>query len=162
MFRKTEDVSSCGYFLFVSLEVYTLIMSTQEMRFKALVSEMICCKLDLSEEREKRLLNFYNHAEFYYEVFCESVYILQTRNNVDSLSLDDFGYTHFNYINTDKLLGYALLTKEDIVNQNDDIILYIELALKRLEARLHSATNVSRTSKKHFDSQKAKLSQTLL
>ena len=137
-------------------------MSTQEMRFKALVSELICCKMDVSKERENRLLNFYNHAEFYYDAFCESVYMLTTRNNVDTISLDDFGYTHFNYINNDNILGYALLTKEDVVSPCDDIITYIELALKRLESRLHGSTTVSRINKKQVDSYKLKFAPSLI
>lgn len=140
----------------MSLEVYTLIMSTEEKWFKALVSELICYKMDLSEERERRLLNFHNQAEFYYDVFCESIYILSTRNDVETLSLDDFGYTQFNYINNDNIFGYALLSKEDIRNSNDDIILYINLALGRLEKRLHCASNVSTFGKKQADARKFK------
>lgn len=133
-------------------------MFTQEMRFKALISELICYKMDLSEEREKRLINFHNNAEFYYDVFCESVHILLTRNTVETVSLDNFGYTHFNYINNDNILGYALLTKDDVVNPSDDIVTYIELALKRLEKRLHGASSVSMLSRKQYDTTRVKLS----
>lgn len=111
-------------------------MSTQEKLFKVLVSELICTKMDLSEERENRLINFYNQAEYYYDTFCEAVYLLMTNDNIETISLDDFGYAHFNHIGDNNLIGHALLSKEDIINPSDDIILYIKLALRRLEARL--------------------------
>lgn len=135
-------------------------MSTQEMRFKVLVSEMICSKMDVSEEREKRLLNFYNNAEFYYDNFCESVYMLMTNNNVNNLSLDDFGYTHFDYIKNNSI-GYALLSKVDITNPSDDIIVYIELALKRLEARLNNTPPVSMLKNKQAEFNKNLISNLL-
>lgn len=116
-------------------------MSKQEMLYKTLVSKLICNKVTSSEEREKRLFTFYNQSEFYYDVFCESVYMLMTRNSVNTIYLDEFGYTHFEFPN-DKIVGYELLSKEDIISYNDDIILYIELALTRLQNQLETLNNI--------------------
>ena len=112
-------------------------MSKQEILFKTLVSNLICSKVASVEEREKRLLTFYSQAELYYDVFCDSVYMLTTNPNVNSLFLDEFGYTHFECSN-DKFFVCELLRKEDIIGCNDDIILYIDLALGRLQYRLET------------------------
>lgn len=117
-----------------------MIMSAEEKWFKALVTELICYKLDLSEEREQRLLGFHNQAEFYYGLFCESIYMLSVKNDIETISLDDFGYTHFNYINHDNIVGYALLSEDDINQPVEDIILYIRMALERLDKRLHGSS----------------------
>ncbi len=118
-------------------------MTAQEKMFKVLVSELICNKIDFSAEREKRLMTFYNHAEYYYEVFCESIHILVTNHDVTSISLDDYGFTRFGYIDNDTIIGYNLLSREDIVDASRDIIFYVELALARLQKRLNISDNVS-------------------
>ncbi len=112
-------------------------MSKQERMFNRLVYEMICYKAKSKDEKEKRLFNFFSQSEFHYDVFCDSVYILMTKNNNNTIFLDEFGHTHFDYIN-DSVFAYELLCSKDIEGYNDDIIKYIDLALFRLENRIKS------------------------
>lgn len=116
-------------------------MSKQELLFKTLVSKLICKKVNSPEEQEKQLFEFYNQADFYYEVFCESIYMLMTRNSVNTIFMDEFGDTHLGYSN-DNIVGYELLCNEDIEDSNDDIIKYIQLALDRLQYRLDTLNNL--------------------
>lgn len=113
-------------------------LTEQELLFNRLVSELITYKNISIEEKQVSLLNFLSQSEFYYDVFCESVYILMTNDSIDTLSIDNTGYSRFDIIvlNDDNFVGFELLTKEDIVSVNDDIIVYIDLALKRLQTRL--------------------------
>lgn len=111
-------------------------MSTQEKLFKTLVSKMICKTRPCSEEREQRLLAFYNQSEFLYDVFCESVYTLVTTNNIGSISLDDFGCTRFDSAGDECGAGQTLLSQKDVMASCDDIIAYVDLALNRLQNRL--------------------------
>lgn len=113
-------------------------LTEQELLFNRLVSELITYKNISNEEKQVSLLNFLSQSEFYYDVFCESVYILMTNDSIDTLSIDNTGYSRFDIIvlNDDNFVGFELLTKEDIVSVNDDIIVYIDLALKRLQTRL--------------------------
>ena len=113
-------------------------MSTQEKLFKTLVSKMICKKMPCSEEREQRLLAFYSQSEFFYDMFCESVYTLVSTNNISVISLDDFGHTQFDSVGENCGVGQALLSQKDVACPSDDIIIYIDLALQRLQNRLEA------------------------
>lgn len=117
-------------------------MSKQEFLFKSLISKLICSKVASAEEREKRLLAFHGQSELYYDVFCDSIYILATNPNANSIFLDEFGYTHFECSNPNVFV-YELLRKEDIISCNDDIILYVDLALGRLQCRLDALNKLS-------------------
>lgn len=112
--------------------------SRQELLFKTLVTDLIRCKDIRMKEKEYRLVNFWNQPEFYYDVFCESIYMLMTDDSVDTLSIDDSGYSRFDIIvlADDFYPGFELLTKEDIRPDVDDLIVYVDIALSRLRNRL--------------------------
>lgn len=120
-------------------------MSTQEKLFTSLVSKLICKKVSFPAEREKQLISFYNLKELHYDNFCESVYILMSTNNISTISLDDFGYTRHDTLADANGIGYELLSKEDISSPYDDVIVYIELGLKRLQERLEVAEDLKKT-----------------
>ena len=113
-------------------------LTNHELRFKTLVSDLIRCKDFHAREKENRLINFWNQSEFYYDVFCESIYMLMTDDSVDTLSIDDVGYSRFDVIvlSDDFFPGFELLTKEDIHPDVDDLIFYVDIALKRLDSRI--------------------------
>ena len=113
-------------------------MSTHEKLFKTLISKMICKKMPCSEEREQRLLAFYSQSEFFYDMFCESVYTLVSTNNISVISLDDFGCTQFDAAGDNCGAGQGLLYRKDITDSCDDIIVYVDLALSRLQNRLET------------------------
>lgn len=113
-------------------------MSTQEQLFKTLVSKMICKKMPCSEERESHLLAFYGQSEFFYDMFCEAVYTLMSTNNISTISLDDFGLVRFDAAGDTCGVGQGLLQLKDITDSGDDIIVYVDLALSRLQNRLET------------------------
>lgn len=114
--------------------------TNQEMMFRALVSELIRHKDVPEQDKEYRLVNFWNQPEFYYDVFCESIYILMIDDSIDSLSIDDSGYTRSDIIvlADDYFPGFELLSKEDMRDDVDDLIVYVDIALSRLSHRLKS------------------------
>lgn len=115
-------------------------LTNYELLFKTLVSDLIRSKDFHTGEKEHRLINFWNQSEFYYDVFCESIYLLMTEDSVDTLSIDDVGYSRFDVIvlSDDFFPGFELLTKADIRPDVDDLIVYVDLALSRLENRVKS------------------------
>lgn len=118
-------------------------LTNQEALFRALVSDLIRCKDIRAKEREHRLVNFWNQADYYYDIFCESIYMLMTDDSVDALSIDDAGYSRFDIIvlNDDFYPGFELLTKDDIRSDVDDLIYYVEIALSRLDSRIAKICN---------------------
>ncbi len=113
-------------------------MSTQEKLFKTLVSKMICKKMSCSEERERNLLAFHGQSEFFYDMFCEAVYTLVSTNNISVISLDDFGRVQFDAAGDNCGVGQGLLCEKDVNISCDDIIVYVDLALSRLQNRLET------------------------
>ena len=133
-------------------------MSTQEKLFKTLVSKMICNKSPETNGREHRLLDFYNQSEHLYDVFCDAVYALVTTNNINTVSLDDEGHTR---LNADGNIGggrYLLLSNQDVVYGCDDIIVYIDLALSRLQKHLECADHLVMPTLSHGRIRRIKLS----
>ena len=123
-------------------------LSRQERQFRTLVSDLIRCKDIRAKEKEYRLINFWNQSEYYYDVFCESIHMLMTDDSIDTLSIDDGGYTCFDIIvlADDYYPGYELLTKEDIQAEVDDIIIYIDIALSRLDTRIKGFHKIKNNS----------------
>lgn len=115
-------------------------LTKHETRFRTLVSDLIRCKEIRVRDKEHRLINFWNQSEFYYEVFCESIYLLMTDDSIDALSIDDAGYTRSDIIvlADDYFPGFEILTKEDICSDVDDLIVYVDLALSRLDSRIQN------------------------
>lgn len=112
-------------------------ITEQEMLYKKLVSKLILNNEVSLKEKEFRLFNFLNQSDFYYDVFCESVYQLMTNDSVETISLDDTGYPRVGFICLDDYyVGFELLSKNDIESAEDDIIIYVNLALERLQYRL--------------------------
>ena len=119
-------------------EVMTKHMTEQELLYKKLVTNLICVKDVPSKEKNFLLYNFLNQSEYYYDVFCDSIYILMTDDSVETLSLDDTGYARFNFVRLDDFfVGFELLSKKDIASPEDDVVVYINLALERLRNRLY-------------------------
>ncbi len=113
-------------------------ITEQETLYKKLVTNLICGKDISFKEKNFLLFNFLNQSEFYYDVFCDSVYLFMTNDSLETFSLDDSGYARFNFGKLDNcFVGLDLLVREDIVDSEEDIIIYINLALKRLERRLY-------------------------
>lgn len=114
-------------------------LTSQEAMFRNLVSDLIRCKDIRAKEKEHRLINFWNQADYYYDIFCESVYMLMTESDVDALSIDDAGYSCFDIIvlNDDFYPGFELLTKADVRPDVDDLIHYVDIALSRLDVRIN-------------------------
>ena len=120
-------------------------LTRQETIFRTVVSDLIRCKDIRMKEKEYRLMNFWNQAEFYYDVFCESIYMLMTDTDVDALSIDDAGYTRFDIIvlADDYYPGFELLTRDDIRSDVDDLIYYVDIALKRLDSRIKNVRKMN-------------------
>lgn len=120
-------------------------LTNHEIRFRTLVSDLIRCKDTRARDKEHRLINFWNQSEFYYDVFCESIYMLMTDSSVDALSIDDAGYARFDIIvlADDFFPGFELLTKEDIRPDVDDLIVYVDLALSRLDSRIKNIRKIN-------------------
>lgn len=117
-------------------------LTAQELLYRSLVTKLICCGKLSDKEKNFRLANFWNQAEYFYDIFCESAYIMMTDDTVDALSIDDSGYARFDIIvlNDDFYVGFELLSKDDIQPDVDDVIVYIDLALSRLDSRLKKHT----------------------
>lgn len=109
----------------------------EELAFIKLFSRLICTKSAFNSEKERQLFEFIINSEFYYDVLCEAIYSVMTDDGVETLSLDDKGYARLNLfspIGFDS--GFELLSKDDVSNPHDDVIVYVNLVLKRLMQRV--------------------------
>lgn len=120
-------------------------LTNHETSFRTLVSDLIRCKDISVKEKDFRLLNFWNQSEFYYDIFCESIYMLMTDASIDSLSIDDSGYARFDIIvlSDDFYPGFELLTQNDIRSDVDDLIYYVDIALSRLGNRISTVSKMN-------------------
>ena len=109
----------------------------EELAFIKIFTRLICAKSVFEHEKERRMLEFITNAEFYYDVLCEAIYSVMTDDGVETLSLDDKGYARLNLfspIGFDS--GFELLSKDDVSNPCDDVIVYINVVLQRLLQRV--------------------------
>lgn len=109
----------------------------EEKAFIKLFTRLICTMSSYEHEKERRMLEFITNSEFYYDVLCEGVYSVMTDDGVGTLSLDETGFTRLNLFSPLGFdAGFELLSKEDVSNPDDDVIIYINIVLQRLMQRV--------------------------
>lgn len=109
----------------------------EELAFIKIFTRLICAKTTFEHEKERRMLEFITNSEFYYDVLCEAVYSVMTDNGVETLSLDEKGFSRLNLFSPLAFdAGFELLSKDDVSNPNDDVIVYINVVLQRLLQRV--------------------------
>ncbi len=108
----------------------------EEKAFIKLFTRLICKRSAFEHEKERNMLEFITNAEFYYDVLCEGVYSVMTDDGVETLSLDEKGFSRLNLFSPLGFdAGFELLSKDDVSNPNDDVIVYINIVLQRLMQR---------------------------
>ena len=109
----------------------------QELLFTKLYSKLICSNSVFNHEKERKVMEFINNSEFYYDVFCEAIYSVMTDDRVETLSLDEKGHIRLNLCSPLPFdAGFELLSKDDVSNPNDDVIVYVNIVLHRLMQRV--------------------------
>lgn len=109
----------------------------EEKVFVKLFTKLICIRTSFDSEKERKMLEFITNSEFYYDVLCEAVYSVMTDDGVETLSLDETGFSRLNLFTPLGFdAGFELLSKDDVSSPNDDVIIYINLILQRLMQRV--------------------------
>lgn len=109
----------------------------EELAFIKIFTRLICAKISFQHEKERRMLEFITNSEFYYDVLCEAVYSVMVDDGVETLSLDEKGFSRLNLFSPLVFdAGFELLSKDDISNPYDDVIVYVNVVIQRLLQRV--------------------------
>ncbi len=109
----------------------------EELAFIKIFTRLICMKTAFEYEKERRMLEFLTNSEFYYDVLCEAIYSVMNDDGVETLSLDEKGFSRLNLFSPLGFdAGFELLSKDDVSNPDDDVVVYINIVLQRLMQRV--------------------------
>lgn len=113
--------------------------TVHEQKFERLIHSIIDMMAAAESEKEQLIDEFDRHSDVCYDCFCDVVYYLSTAGGgSNTLSVDDRGKSYLNIKNKEKgHIYFDVLTLEDPVPLTQDIILYIDIALKELEAKIN-------------------------
>lgn len=106
-------------------------------RFEVLVNEIIKAEPFITS-RDVVLEDFKLESERNYDLFCDNIYDLMMSHK-GNLFIDERGFSYVNgHPETIKHVYFELLTSEDVAEEKEDVIEYIDLALKRLSWHLET------------------------
>lgn len=110
-----------------------------ELKFERLIHSIIDMMATSDEEKCHLIEEFNNHSDVYYDCFCDVIYYLSTAGGgVNTLSIDERGKSYLNIKTKEKgHIYFDVLTMEQPVPSFEDIILYIDIALKELEEKIN-------------------------
>lgn len=102
-----------------------------QKRFESLVKEIILSEPFITS-RETVLQDFDCDSERNYDLFCDNVYDIMMQHK-GNLYIDERGFSYIGgHPYTCRHVYFELLTTEDVAEEKEDVIEYIDLALKRL------------------------------
>lgn len=121
---------------FIFFEEAIVMKTPHQKKFEKLVTSIILCE-PLLNSRTGVLEDFKMESEHYYEVFCDKVFEIALLKNQGILMIDERGLTYSDkHPNTSHHIYFQILTDEDLRTEADDVIVYIDLALRHLEEHL--------------------------
>ena len=104
----------------------------QQMKFEKLVTNMILSEPCIISKKVV-LEDFTIDSDRYYDIFCDEIFEFSQEGS-SGVFIDERGFAHSEkepWMNNH--LSITLLTSEDLQEDTDDIIFYIDLALSNLE-----------------------------
>lgn len=108
-----------------------------QIRFEYLINEIIKAEPFITA-RDVVLEDFRLESERNYDLFCDNVYDLMMSHK-GNLFIDERGFSYINgHPYNCKHVYFELLTSEDVAEEKEDVIEYIDLALKRLSWHLET------------------------
>lgn len=108
----------------------------QQKKFEKLITNIILCEPFINS-RAGVLEDFRLESEHYYDIFCDKVFEIACVKHQGVLLIDERGQTYCGKCpNTPHHVFFQILSEDDLKTDADDIIVYIELALKHLEEQL--------------------------
>lgn len=111
--------------------------SKHELEFQNLIIKSIETTYQDAQERYKLLKEFFENEKKYYEIFCDIIYLHTEKKDEKSYKVFFEGGGVPHVVDESESIpedGYLVFTTNDIVPDVEDIIVYIEIALKRLKA----------------------------
>lgn len=107
-----------------------------QKKFEKLITAIILCE-PLLNSRASVLEDFKLESEHYYDIFCDKVFEIALLKNRGIVMVDERGFTYSEKRpNANHHVYFQVLTDEDLKTEADDVIVYIDLALKHLEEQL--------------------------
>ena len=113
-----------------------MMKTPQQRKFENLVSTIILCEPYITF-RSDVLKDFQLASELYYDIFCDKIYDIALIRHHGELAIDERGLAYSDKEpKSDTHIYFQILTKEDLLTNGDDIIIYIDIALAHLEEEL--------------------------
>lgn len=110
------------------------MISKRESKFKSSMIGVIERHIEDPEKKYELLKEFYENEEYYYDLFCDLIYLFSVDKDTGKLYIDMHGITHLNEkYNDEKEFLIQILSHEDFDPHCSDIGQYIDIALKKLE-----------------------------
>ena len=110
--------------------------TSHQEKFEKLITSIILCEPFITS-RSGVLEDFKLECERYYDIFCDKVFEVAWLRHQGVILIDERGVTYSEHCpNTPHHVYFQVLTDEDLKTDADDVIYYIDLALKHLEEHL--------------------------
>ena len=110
----------------------------QQKKYERLITSIIKSNAYVMERR--RLLDdFLEDCELFYDLFCEKIYDFFEERTKGTLFVDESGRVHINpKARKAHHVYFEVLSDVDYMEMSEDVVDYINLALKRLEAQVRT------------------------
>lgn len=110
------------------------MISKRERKFKSSMIGVIERHIKEPEKKYELLKEFYENEEYYYDLFCDLIYLFLVDEDTGKLYIDMHGITHIDEKYSDeKELLIQILSQEDFDPSCSDIGKYIDIALRKLD-----------------------------